>query len=134
MVLPEGAIIDEELEVQLLPSYTYRIDFNQKKIIGMVDELDAIKQAIFKLLETERFEHLIYSDDYAFESQGIGNYPRIFIKSEITRRITEALTQDDRIIDVQDFDFIFGSDDVFVKFTAITEYGNIDTLEVPISV
>ena len=44
-----------------MPSKTYRIDFQTGRISGTVDGRDAMVQAIRKILQTERFQYLIYS-------------------------------------------------------------------------
>jgi hypothetical protein len=53
----------------------------------------------------------------------IGRYP-IFARSELRRRITEALTQDDRIEQVTDFQFDVAGDAVTVRFTVVSSFGS----------
>ena len=50
-----------------MPSKTYRIDFQTGRISGTVDGRDAMVQAIRKILQTERFQYLIYSWNYGME-------------------------------------------------------------------
>jgi hypothetical protein len=126
MAIPEGALVGEEIEVETEPSLTYQLDFENKRIAGFIDEKEAIRQAIAKILLTERFEFLIYSEDYGFEGQGFTNAPQLFVESELKRRITEALLQDDRIEDVDEFSFTFGNDSVLGEFVAITEFGDVE--------
>lgn len=115
------------VEFEELPSLTWKIDFKKKRIAGMIDELAAIKQAVFLILKTERFKYLIFSGDYGSELKGVVSSPRLFVESELTRRIREALLQDDRITDVENFEFIFDSDAVVVSFDVVTEYGRFQT-------
>ena len=49
------------------PSRTYAVDWQTGRVSGFVDGTDALKQAIYKILQTERFAHLIYSWNYGFE-------------------------------------------------------------------
>jgi hypothetical protein len=130
MVLPIGEFtITEEVEViddSSLPTYTYRLDFEKGRCIGMTDGLDAMKQAIFKVLSTNRFEHLIYSDDYGFENP-VGQ-DEVFVRAEIPRRIQEALLQDERITSVEDMNMNFTKDSATISFTCHTLYGDVDVL------
>lgn len=43
---------------------TYKMDFERKRIGGMIDGKEAAVQAIWKILSTTRFAHLIYDDQY----------------------------------------------------------------------
>ena len=54
---------NDEIEEEIIYR-TYRMDFKNKRIIGMVDGVDAAVQAIFKALQTRRFAHIIYDDQY----------------------------------------------------------------------
>lgn len=137
MPLPEGEIIvDDELEVleeAELPTKTYFVDFKKGRCHGMVDGLKAMEQAIFKVLNTVRFEHLIYSDDYGFEP--IIGQDRLFVEIDLPRRIEEALLQDERITAVEDIEMDFVDNKVLVHFTAETLYGDVKVLrEVDIDV
>ncbi|UAW07795.1 hypothetical protein PVJ1_00061 [Psychrobacillus phage PVJ1] len=130
MVLPIGEIsVTEELEVIStadLPTKTYKLDFERGRVTGMIEGLEAIEQAIFKVLNTKRFAHMIYSDDYGFENM-IGE-DEIFVRGELPRRITEAVLQDERITALEDFSMVFEGDSVLVKFTAVTLYGDVNVL------
>lgn len=130
MVLPIGEVsILEETEVVStadLPTNTYKLDFEKGRINGMIEGLEAIEQAILKVLSTNRFAYLIYSDDYGFDNM-IG-HDEIYVRGELPRRITEAVLQDERITSIEDFSMVFEGDSVLVKFTAVTLYGDVDVL------
>lgn len=126
-VLPSGNILIEDLEVNessALSSKTYRLDFENGRCAGMIDGLEAIKQSIFKMLNTERFKYLIYSDDYGFESL-IGK-ERLFVQAELPRRIEEAVLQDARILAVEDISIQFQGDSAIATFVCQTVYGKIE--------
>lgn len=116
---------DELFEEEIEPSYTHLITEN--RIIGYVDGLDAVKQAVYLILNIERYQYLIYSWDYGVELQDLMGEPISFVKSEIKRRITEALLVDDRIDSVENFIFDTPSKNVLhVEFTVNTIYGIIN--------
>ncbi|OOM82337.1 hypothetical protein CLPUN_03060 [Clostridium puniceum] len=117
---------DFEFEFQEQPSKTYKIDIDKERIIGYIDEIEAIKQSIYKIINTERYDYLIYSWNYGIELSDLFGEPIPYVYSEIKRRITEALTQDDRIDSVDAFSFENKRGIVSVTFTAHTIYGDVD--------
>lgn len=103
------------------------------RISGYTDDLDAVIQAIYLILSTERYKFIIYSWDYGVELVDLYGKPMPYVMAELPRRITEALTQDDRITDVKDFEFEKNGKVLHTTFTVVTEIANIDTvLEVSI--
>lgn len=125
-MLPTGGALQAGtgLEIAQQPSRTYRLDLAAKRVTGKVDGLEAVKQAAFKILQTERFENLIYTNSYGGELIGLAGRERAFIESELRRRIREALVQDDRISSVEDMRFNFKDDSVLVEFAVVSQYGN----------
>lgn len=119
------------VDVTNQPSKTYKLDIEHNRIIGFTDELDAIKQAIYLILNTERYEYVIYSWDYGFESYDLYGKEINYVISEVQRRIKEALMQDGRITAVDEFNFERNRHKLHVTFTAHTIYGDInDSTEV----
>ena len=108
------------------PTRTYKADFETGRVAGFVDETEAMKQAIYKILQTERFEYLIYSWNYGIElNTVVGKSFQVFA-SEIKRVIREALLADSRITDVTDFEVAqIDKRTASVKFTAETIFGEI---------
>lgn len=103
------------------------------RISGYVDDVDAVKQAIYLILNTERYKHLIYSWDYGVELLDLFGKPMPYVMSELPRRIKEALTQDNRIDDVKDFEFEQHGNKLHTTFTVVSNVGNIPTeLEVEV--
>ena len=85
------------------PTRTYKADFETGRVAGFVDETEAMKQAIIKILMTERFSYLIYSWDYGTELNAVVGKSYHVFSSEIKRVIKEALLADSRITGVTDF-------------------------------
>lgn len=81
-------------------SKTYALDRALNQISGFVDGIDAIKQSIFHILSTERYEHSIYSTNYGIELANLYGMSIDFVSTLIEDRIIDALTQDDRISSV----------------------------------
>lgn len=126
--LPQfGTDIDVQTDFSELenPGYTFGIDFENNRIIGKTDRLGAVYQAVKLILGTQRYKYPIYSYNYGVELSDLFGKPCGFVKSELPGRITEALTQDDRITDVCDFEFTKEKRKLTVGFTVKTIYGDI---------
>lgn len=124
-ILPQGATIKNDLEIaeEIESTKTYKVDFEKGKVIGYCDEVEALRQAIQLILKTERYEHLIYSWNYGSELKYLIGKDRDITESEIKRRVTEALMQDDRVNNVDNFIFKYDKDGVIVNFTVFSIYG-----------
>lgn len=128
-MIPTIPILNEEIAETTFYGKTYKIVTNEdeERIAGYTDNLDAIKQAIYLILNTERYQYIIYSWDYGVELLDLYGKPMPYVMSELPRRIKEALTQDDRIEDVTDFEFEKKRKVLHVTFTVVTSFGNIPT-------
>lgn len=113
---------------------THKIIVDDKRVSGYVDELEALKQTIYLILNTERYKYIIYSWDYGVELVDLIGKPIPYVKSELKRRVEEALLQDDRIEKCSDFEFqTIDKRKLHVTFTVHTIYGTLDSdLEVTI--
>ena len=141
-MIPNINILMEEITEINYPSRTHKIVIDEKhiddyerqdRIKGYTDNLEAIKQAIYLILSTERYAFIIYSWDYGVELVDLFGKPMTYVMAELPRRITEALTQDDRIKDVVDFEFERHGKKLHTTFTVVTTAGNIPTdLEVEV--
>lgn len=107
------------------PGYTHRLDIDRNRVMGMTDEKEALLQAIYLILNVERYAFPIYSRRYGSELLDLIGKPQDYAMSEIKRRITEALTQDDRITGVDDWTFETDRKSVLARFTVYTIYGEV---------
>jgi len=124
-MIPAGGSIDSQnIDTVELPSRTWRLDFERGRVTGMIEGLEAVRQAVFKILQTERFRYLIYDADYGVELASLVGRDPVFVQSELRRRITEALIQDDRIEDVTDFQIDVTGDAATVRFTVVSTFGS----------
>lgn len=102
-MIPEQQVDLTNLEVVSQPSLTYKLDFERKRISGKIDNEEAIKQLVMKILYTERYAYVIYSSQYGVELDRLIGKDYDFIVSDLERTITEALLADDRILSITDF-------------------------------
>lgn len=127
MIPSVNTILTTELKVVTLPSKQHRMDLDKNRILGTCDGLEAVKQSIFKILNTERYSYLIYSWNYGIELKDLYGQSPMYACPEIERRVKEALFQDDRITGVDDFEFdISRKGVVSVSFTVRTIFGDLN--------
>lgn len=109
------------------PGYTHKLDIDRGRVTGMTDKREALYQAIYLVLNVERYAyHPIYSRNYGSELSDLIGKAKDYAMSEVKRRITEALEQDDRITGVGNWSFETGRKSVTANFTVYTIYGDLD--------
>lgn len=115
------------------PSLTYKLDLDRGRIVGNVDGIEAVEQAIRKALITPRFKCLVYDNQYGSEiEQSViaGNATEEFIKADLPRLISDALSQDTRIREIKEVNFDFKDNRLYISFIAETIYGTTAISEV----
>ncbi len=118
--------IDTVEEAQELPSLTYRLDIDSGRIVGKVDGLEAVNQAIRKAIATPRFKCLIYDSQYGSEVEDAiiaKDADRDYTEAAMEGFITDALLPDTRILSVYDFAVTFDGDQAHISFRADTIFG-----------
>lgn len=120
-----GNQLKADWTIQTQPSKTYKLNIDTQTIVGYCDNRKAIEQAIYLILNTERFEWVIYSWAYGSELQNLFGKPIPYVVSELQRRIKEALLQDDRINNVENFRVSRSGSKVLVEFDVSTIKGVI---------
>ncbi len=119
---------DENFDFEVVEptTKTYYLDTNKNRIYGSTDKIEAMKQAIYLILNTERYKYLIYSWNYGVELVDLIGKPIPLAMVDLERRIKEALLQDNRIIDVTNFVKSRDKHKVSCTFTVKTIFGDID--------
>lgn len=128
-MLPAGLDI-KNLEVVKQPSLQHKMNLSDSFIAGKCDGKEGLKQAVYKILSTERYENVIYSRNYGVELKDLFGQPVKTVIALIESRIKEALLQDDRITDVDSFVFDTSQKHkVSVTFTVHSELGDFEVLK-----
>lgn len=112
--------------VETQPGYTYKLDIDRNRVRGMTDGRDAVLQTVYLILNVERYAFSIYSRNYGAELSELLGKSKDYAMSEMKRRITEALLQDDRITSVDGWTFEAGRNKILARFTVHTIYGEVD--------
>ena len=102
-MIPMQTLSDAGYETQ--PSNTFSMNTQQETVKGTCDGMDAIKQAIFLMLNVERYSCPLVSWDYGAQFADLIGKPTSYCVPECEYRIKDALMQDDRINKVYDFSF-----------------------------
>lgn len=109
------------------PSRTWRIDKQTNRIRGETEGREAVQQAVDILLNVERFRHQIFQPYSGMEWDGLIGQDPGYVAAEMQRRVTEALTMDDRIRGISDFRYTVQGQNLTAVFTVDTVYGAIQS-------
>ena len=104
-MLPTNNISTDDVEIVKDPSLSYKLDVIKERVRKYVDDIDSIEQAIYKILNTERYIYTAYDWNYGIELNDLLGQPKPLAKALLPDRIKDALLIDDRIQDVVDFTF-----------------------------
>ena len=127
MIPSTTGFLGKDFKIKEQPSKTHRMDLTGTSVRGFCDGLEAMKQAVFRILNTERYQYPIYSWNYGIETLDLYGEPMTYVCPELERRITEALLMDTRIQSVTDFEFDFpNKKSVHVQFTVNTIFGELN--------
>jgi len=107
-------------------SRTYKLNIDRETITGYIDGKEAMIQAIYLILNIERYDYLIYSWNYGIELKDLFGQPTFYVMAELERRITEALTADSRVTGVDNFEITREGKKVHAKFTVHTIFGDLE--------
>lgn len=124
-MIPDNIELINGFTIRQRPSYTYRLYADKERIKGKTDNRDAMEQAVYKILSTERYDYLIYSHKYGIQLKDLIGERTSYVKAVLPRRISDALMQDNRIIAVNDFEIeVIDRNTVVCSFSVQTEFGD----------
>lgn len=126
--MPENSniIFNNNYSESEMSSKTYSVDFLKNRIVGEKDGIEALKDTIFKIINTERYKYDIYDWNYGVEFSDIIGMDRKLAVTEIELRIKDALSVDKRIESVSDFIFVENRNSIEVTFIVKSVLGDFD--------
>ena len=124
-VLPTGAM--PEVTFRQQPGRTWYIDKTTNRIRGECDDWLAVRQAVEVILNVERFRWQIYRPYSGMQWEGLIGQDPGYVASELQRRITEALTMDDRVRGISNFTYTVTGDQLSASLTVNTVFGEYET-------
>jgi hypothetical protein len=123
-MIPESLInADFKVSEETETSKTYKL--SDTCIRGEVDGIEALEQAIYKVLNTEKYEYPIYSFSYGIELESLIGKDPVYVMVELKRRVQESLLQDERIESVDRFTFTIAGEEMLCTFDVSSIYGDI---------
>ncbi|TPR41296.1 DUF2634 domain-containing protein [Apilactobacillus micheneri] len=110
--------LGSDYEEVTLTSRTYQV--KNGRVINMIDDYEAMVQAVDKIMQTERFVYPIYDENYGHDLTDLIAKDFDYIQVEAERMFEEALKADDRVTDVTVDDIVpSGKDSLLI--TAIVD-------------
>ena len=73
MIPSTAGLLNQDFEIEEQPSRTYKMELADSSVRGFADKREALKQAIFRILNTERYQFVIYPWYYGIETQDYGS-------------------------------------------------------------
>lgn len=132
-MIPKTSLTVNNIRTVTIPTNTYRIIIDKDRVSGETDGLEAMKQAVYLILSTERYAYPIYSWNYGVELKDLFGQPTTYVEAVLEYRIRDALMADERITDVRNFEFSSQKNTVSATFEVVTNQGNVQsTVEVTI--
>lgn len=115
------------IEIVTQPSLSYKMKLEKERVQSKVDGIEAVKQAIYKILLTDRYKYEIYNWNYGIDIGELIGRPKDYVKAVLPEKIEDALKPDDRIEAVDNFVFTdIDKTTLAVKFNVTTVYGDTE--------
>lgn len=132
-VLPDSGNVNISTGVTFIqqPSLTWYINKETNRIQGQTDGLQAVQQAVEIILNVERFRWQIYSPNSGMQWEGLLGQNPGYVASEVQRRIKDALSVDERVLGISNFEYTMNGNTMTCSLTVNTVYGQTqNTVEV----
>ena len=100
----DNEYLEQEIEIVMQPSFTHKMLIEEERVKGYTDGEEAVKQFIYKCINTEKGIYPIYPN-FGVKKRDLFGKPKNYAFVVLTRRISDALMLDDRIEDVYEFKY-----------------------------
>ncbi len=131
-MVPNNVVaVNDEVVFDRYQNNNYKMNIKKEDVKGYVDNIEAMPQVIYKILNTQRYQYMIYSWNYGIELDDLLGEDVRYVCSEIEYRVKEALLQDDRITEVHSFTFDTNTKkSVLAEFVVETIFGSVESSKV----
>lgn len=136
-MLPQSSNVQvmTDLDIVSQPDKTYYIDKEKKIVQGTVEDyLKTVEQSVYLILQTERYDYIMYSRRYGIELKDLYGREENYVVPMLMLRVPDALLQDERIESVEDFSYTINGGKFLINFTVKTKYGDLKMEGVEINV
>lgn len=104
-----------------LSSRSWKLDLTGGRLAGEIDGAEALKQAVMIALSVPRYEHLIFSDQFGHELDGLIGRDPDYIEAAAPGLIADALLPDDRVAGIGGLTLETEADSAKLTFTVLAE-------------
>ena len=126
-ILPVSSVnISGGVNFESQPSLSWNINKDTNRIEGTVDGLQAVRQAAEIILNVERYRWQIYRPYSGMEWAGLIGQDPGYVGAELQRRLVDALTVDDRITGISNYEYTTDGQKLRATFQVDTVYGSYE--------
>ncbi|MCF2641146.1 DUF2634 domain-containing protein [Roseburia hominis] len=126
-MLPKNNMDFAVVEEKEQPSKTFKMNAEKNVVRGTCDDVEALKQAIFLMLNIERYSCPLVSFNFGAQLSDLIGMPVSYCIPQAEYRIRDTLMQDDRIDKVYDFSFDTSKKGILLaKFKVDSIFGSIE--------
>ena len=126
MIPKTSGTLQNTITFAVQSSKTVALDMERERLEGYTDGIAAVKQAVYIILNVERYDYLIHSWNFGVELKGLFGKPMNWVMPEAKRRIREALMMDDRITEVDEFVMQADRHALNISFTVHSIFGDFE--------
>ena len=120
-------ITTDRAEYSSYPSTEWIVDFDSGDDSAPESNLASVAQDVRFCMETERYKYPIMGPNFGVSFDDLVGTDYAYIRSEVARRIQDALSIDDRIISVGNFTFTnLDNSGMLIKCTVSTIFGDVN--------
>lgn len=119
--LRNASFIDtEDLALNIRTSKTWKLDTKKKRVTNeMIDEIEAVKQAVFIHLNVENKNSYIHTNGFGVQFQQLYGKNIDLVIAKLPDIVKDALAWDERVLDVSDFEFEKLDHNRILKFSCL---------------
>lgn len=107
-------------------SNTYKMNTESLTIEGLCCDREAVKQAVYKLIMTEKNTFVIYDKNYGIMLNDLYGRSTGYVSAIIRLRLEECFKNDSRIKNIENLIINKNKSKLLLQFTVNTIYGTID--------
>lgn len=123
---PKVNILNTEYSNTSNTSNTYKMNKEALVIKGLLNNKEAVAQAVYKMLMTEKDTYIIYDSNYGINLKDLYGKDTTYVMSIIKLRIEDALKNDDRIRRIKNFSAVANKHNISIEFTVESMFGDIE--------
>ena len=123
---PEVNLLNTEYNNTTKTSNTYKMNREALVIKSLINNKEAIAQAVYKILMTEKDTYIIYDSNYGIKFKDLYGKDTTYVVSILKLRIEDALKNDDRIRGIKNFSAVANKHSIMLNLPLKIVFGDIE--------